>query len=114
MARVFTQKQNTGVAKMLIIAVVIIAIAVGIWYTIGLLQNSQDEESIKIAKDSVVRATVQCYALEGRYPPGIDYLKDNYGLTLNEDKYVYYYQSIGENLMPDIRVFSLKGMNNGS
>jgi hypothetical protein len=106
--RVFQAKQKTGRVKTFIIAAVIIIVIVGIWYSIGLIQQSQETDGLKVAEDSVVRATVQCYSLEGRYPPSIDYLVDNYGLTIDEDKYVYYYQGIGENLMPDIRVFPLK------
>ena len=107
MARVFREKKSYGKIRTFCFAVVIIAIIVGIWYIAGSLQTSQEREQIKIAQDAITRATVQCYSLEGRYPTGLQYLQDNYGITLNEEKYVYYYQSIGVNIMPNIRVIPL-------
>jgi hypothetical protein len=57
-------------------------------------------------RDMMERAAIQCYALEGMYPPDIEYFK-NYGIILNEDKFIYYYENnaIG-NYMPDIEVFA--------
>ena len=107
MARVFSEKKSNGRIRLFCFAVAIIAIIVGIWYIAGSLQTSQEREQIKIAQDAITRATVQCYSLEGRYPTGLQYLEDNYGITLNEEKYVYYYQSIGANIMPNIRVMTL-------
>lgn len=107
MARVFSEKKSNGRIKLFCFAILIIAIIIGIWYVAGSLQKSQSDEQIKIAQDAIIRATVQCYSLEGRYPTGIQYLTDNYGITLNEEDYVYYYQSIGVNIMPNIRVLPL-------
>jgi hypothetical protein len=50
---------------------------------------------------------VQCYSLEGRYPPDLAYLEKNYGLTLDKGKYVYHYRTIGENMMPRIDLLPL-------
>ena len=107
MARVFSERKSTGRIKLFCFAVLIIAIIIGIWYVAGSLQKSQSDEQIKIAQDAIVRATVQCYSIEGRYPTGLKYLTENYGITLNEEEYVYYYQSIGANIMPNIRVMHL-------
>lgn len=87
--------------------VAVIAILIAIWWLAGSLDSSNDEEQMKVAKEAIVRATVQCYSLEGRYPPGLDYLEENYGLALDREKYVYYYQVIAENIMPNVRLFPL-------
>jgi hypothetical protein len=107
MARVFRQKRKTGAARVLLIAAIVVVVVLSLWYGIEALHKSRGERELQFTKDAVVRATVQCYALEGRYPRGLKHLTENYGLTLDEDRYVYYYQSIGENIMPDIRVFPL-------
>lgn len=65
-------------------------------------------ERLKAAEQSVARATVQCYAIEGRYPPDLDYLEENYGLILDREHYVYHYRLEGSNLMPEIQVFEEK------
>jgi hypothetical protein len=107
MARVFRQKRKTDAVRTVLIAVVIIAVLFALWHGIGSLGAGNSERELGFAKDAVVRATVQCYALEGRYPQSLEYLAETYGLTLDEDKFVYYYRVIGENLMPEIKVFPL-------
>jgi len=58
-------------------------------------------------EDIIRKAAVQCYALEGAYPPNVAYLRDNYGLILDETKYLYFYDAtFGSNMMPDIMVIS--------
>ena len=68
------------------------------------LKNKYSEESLKAYEDTVRKYAVQCYALEGSYPESLDYLARNYALELNED-YVYHYEFIADNMMPDITVF---------
>jgi hypothetical protein len=107
MARVFSEKKSGGKVKMFFFVVVVVAIIIAIWWIAGSLQSSHSEEQMKIAKEAIFRATVQCYSIEGRYPQSLDYLEENYGLALDHDKYVYYYQAIAENIMPNIRLFAL-------
>lgn len=66
-------------------------------------QNSQ-AEGLRMAEDNLRRAVVSCYALEGRYPPDVKYLQEQYGLQLNEEKYIVHYEVFAENIMPDITV----------
>lgn len=41
---------------------------------------------------------------EGTYPPDLDYLKERYGLQIDEDEYIVRYSAVAQNLMPDIYV----------
>ena len=66
--------------------------------------GAREEETLRKA---VARASVQCYAIEGRYPRDLSYLQKNYGLLLDNDHFVYHYQPLGDNLMPQISVFYL-------
>ena len=43
-------------------------------------------------------------AAEGVYPPDLDYLKERYGLQIDEERYTVKYFAFAENLMPDITV----------
>lgn len=54
--------------------------------------------------DAVRRSAVQCYALEGRFPDNLSYLEENYGLAIDHRRYSVYYESMGANLLPQIRV----------
>ena len=66
-----------------------------------------EEESLELVAQSVRRAAVQCYALEGAYPTGVDYLEEHYGVSVNPDRFRVDYIYIGSNLMPDITVIPL-------
>lgn len=72
----------------------------------GLLQakTAQHEESLRIARESIMRGAVSCYALEGAYPPNYAYLKENYGIYVDEEKYTVFYDIFASNLMPDVTV----------
>lgn len=55
-------------------------------------------------EDSLNRAAVSCYAIEGAYPPTLDYLVENYGIQIDEERFVVKYELIASNLKPDITV----------
>ena len=75
---------------------------------IGGMENfgeTSSEESIQLVEEAVRRAAVQCYAIEGSYPPDLAYLALHYGLVLNKEAYFYHYEVLGANLMPQISVY---------
>ena len=56
---------------------------------------------------SLVRSITQCYAIDGSYPPSLDYIRENYGLTYDENNLFIDYQFIGANIYPDITIIVL-------
>jgi len=77
-----------------------------IWFVgaIGNLDEGQGEKGRAQLENALRRASAACYATEGIYPPAADYLKEHYGIRIDEDKYVVFYEVFAENLMPDITV----------
>lgn len=61
----------------------------------------KQEESLHTAID---RSVVQCYAVEGTYPPSLSYLEEHYGLTYDHDLFFVDYQAYGSNIFPDITI----------
>jgi hypothetical protein len=55
------------------------------------------------------RAVVTCYAVEGKYPPSLDYICRNYGVSVDETRYSVYYDVFGANVMPTLRVTRIGG-----
>ncbi|MBE5892978.1 MAG: hypothetical protein E7286_06310 [Lachnospiraceae bacterium] len=55
-------------------------------------------------EDALARAAIACYAVEGIYPPDLQYLVEHYGIQINNDLYAVKYEAIASNLMPDITV----------
>lgn len=69
----------------------------------GKVQQKQTE----YLEEAVQRAAVQCYALEGSFPENLGYLEDNYGLIVDRNNFAVYYEYMGGNLLPNVRVISL-------
>ena len=84
-----------------IVAILIVLTNIGL----ADLNRVQDKNQLEVVQDAIMKAAVQCYALESQYPSSLQYLVDNYGITLDESKYVYHYRTIGSNMAPEIKVF---------
>lgn len=67
--------------------------------------DTSSKDNIESIRASIENAALQCYALEGHYPPNVEYLKDNYGIIINEDAYIYHYDIQASNIMPTVMVF---------
>jgi hypothetical protein len=101
------QKTSIAVKASLFVAALIAAILL-IGWSVGRFEESRNEQHRQIAEDAILRAAVQCYAIESRYPSGLGYLVENYGIVLDEDKYIYHYRATGGNLLPEVDVFEKK------
>ena len=66
--------------------------------------TANDAEQAQILEQALTRSITACYALEGAYPPNINYLVENYGLTYDSTEYFIDYQYIGSNLRPDVTI----------
>ena len=75
-----------------------------LWVAMPALSDTAGSEGKSILEESLRRMTVQCYALEGRYPPNLEYLEKHYGLYYNTDRYWVDYRIFASNLLPDITV----------
>ena len=72
--------------------------------TLRMTEVNSSERWLQTKKDAVVKAVVSCYAIEGEYPPNIDYLREHYGLQVEDSRYRIHYVIFGSNMMPEIDV----------
>lgn len=92
--------------KFKFISLLLIALLIVYMYTaINNAQKKSNAENFKILSDAIMRSAVQCYAIEGFYPPNIEYLEQNYGLLVDHDKYFISYSVFASNIIPDVDVF---------
>ncbi len=73
------------------------------------LLERAETEGAETLRQAITQACVQCYAIEGRYPPSVDYLKAHYGISIDEERYYVFYEGFASNLMPDITVIPAEG-----
>ncbi len=81
---------------------------IGLSYSVELVSDTVNVQQQVMLEDTVRRSAVQCYSLEGSYPPNLDYLIDIYGLRFDDSKYIVHYENLGGNLLPDIAVFFIE------
>lgn len=68
------------------------------------IQRSVREQKIGAIRENVLSAAVQCYAVEGVFPPDLAYLEEHYGLVIDRDMYIVTYEAFSTNMMPDVSV----------
>ena len=85
--------------------IIIIVLIVYMYIAVDNAQRKSDEESYNILSDAIIRSAVQCYAIEGFYPPDIEYLENNYGLLVDHNKYFVSYSVFASNIIPEVQVF---------
>lgn len=89
----------------IISALILIMLIVYFYMAVDNAHKKSDEEGHRILSDAIIRSAVQCYAIEGFYPPGIEYLENNYGLLVDHDKYFVSYRVFASNIIPEVDVF---------
>ncbi len=104
--RFVIEKQNSYLKNLLVSLSVFAAIFLIFWLGVSSVSSKAHEEELHTLQTAVTRGITHCYAIEGVYPKSLTYLKENYGLTYDEDKYFIDYQPQGSNLMPDVTIIT--------
>lgn len=76
-------------------------------FVVGVIHfsNVNTEQNLVLTQSALQKATVQCYADKGFYPPTLEYLEQNYGVTIDYTKFNVTYDCAAANIMPNIVVF---------
>ena len=104
------RKRKSAARRILGVLLPILAAALIGWlFFTGLsdLDRGQSEQGVQQLEEALRRAAVSCYAAEGCYPTDVQYLRDNYGVQVDDKRYMVHYRVFAENLMPDISVMVL-------
>ena len=64
-------------------------------------------EGLRILEDSIRRAVVMSYAVEGRFPESLEYIEQNFGIHIDRTRYVVHYSVFAPNIFPEIVVIQL-------
>ena len=91
--------------KDLIKSVIGYSLIIGVFLgNISLIRSQIQIEETNFVEDEIRRIAIQCYTVEGFYPPDWSYLKAHYSIPMDEEKYSVYYDTFASNIMPDIQV----------
>ena len=84
-----------------LIFVVALTLMINLLFLIG---ENAGEKQLETLENTLRRACVTCFAVEGRYPPDLPYLMENYGVSYDEARYFIRYEAFSDNIMPDLAV----------
>lgn len=77
-------------------------------YGVDTLSDSNLERQKDALEKALTQSITYCYSVEGIYPEDLNYLKEHYGLTYNEELFFVDYRTTGANLLPDVTIIERK------
>ena len=99
------KKTDLTILRSLILPVICFGASVFLFgWGLNNLSSKTQEEQMKATREAITRAAVQCYAIEGQYPPDLEYLKAHYGIDDYSGRYIVDYQVFASNIMTTITV----------
>lgn len=81
------------------------------WMILSLFNtsNAAQQQEMAAVKSTLEEGITMCYAIEGAYPPSLEYLSENYGITYNTSKYIVRYDRFADNVRPSVKVIERNG-----
>lgn len=98
-----------GRTLLLTAALLILTVALLSGY-LATLEAETARRQVAQLEESIVRACVTCFAVEGRYPPSLSYVEENYGVIVDGARCTVYFSFFADNVMPTVRVYAKEGV----
>ena len=107
----FERKNHISVSG---IAVLITCFAFALFFIlfykgVSSVESTTYEKQYESLETALERSISQCYAVEGTYPPNLEYIIQNYGLIYDDTLFHVDYRPIGSNIMPDVTIIKKTG-----
>lgn len=71
---------------------------------LGRTEQTADREQTALLETAIRNAAVSHYAVEGQYPATLQQIVDEYGVIIDEDRFLVRYDVFASNIMPTISV----------
>jgi len=88
---------------LLFTVVIVMMVVIGINRT----DEATSAEGKRILEESLQRAVVISYAIEGRYPSSIEVIEENFGIHIDKTKFIVHYTIFASNIFPTITVIAI-------
>ena len=94
-----------GYALRIVVIAAVLILFIYALHAFGSQTIERQEESLE---NAITRDIIQCYALEGSYPPSLSYIEEHYGLTYDHSTFFVDYRPIAGNLYPDVTILKIR------
>lgn len=103
MQRFVTHKQKKSVGAILSVLIFSVILLCFLSAVSHFSQVSLQEQQNNLER-ALQRSITQCYALEGKYPESLNYLKEHYSITYDDTHFYVDYQITASNIRPEVTV----------
>ena len=100
----FQIEKRRPLHRLLLPALVFLCLMCFLFYGMSSVSSATQKEEERSLKQAVIKSAVHCYAVEGSYPESLEYLKEHYGITYDEDRFFVDYKIVGTNILPDVTI----------
>ena len=97
-------KRKNTVAGYLLSVITLLTVLFLFVYGVKTMAGKTEADRLSALTNAIRRASIQCYAIENRYPPSVEYLEEHYGIVIDHERYNVFYDGWASNIMPDITV----------
>ena len=102
----FINKNKKLILPPVLLLIILMFLLYGVKDATGNAERLQSE----LTMHAITRALADCYAIEGHYPPNIQYLFDNYGVKVDEEQFFILYRVFAPNISPTVRLIDRRQM----
>lgn len=100
------RRKFMAIAPAIIGIVLFAAMILWLILAVGGVFKSSGEERLEQIRQSVENGITLCYAAEGMYPESLEYLTENYGVVIDESRYLVHYECFAANVRPAVKVLA--------
>ena len=102
------KKSRSGIHRLILPLCLFGLVLVVLFAGISSVSSDNDRRQRESLENALYRSITYCYAVEGSYPESLDYIRENYGITYDEDRFFVDYRPLGSNIYPDVTIIDLK------
>lgn len=100
----FIKKKSHYIWRRILPLLLTLAVLFAFYQSVVSLSESAGAEQKRNLENALRRGIMQCYSLEGVYPPSLKYLLDHYPIYYDKDSFYVDYMTIGQNIYPIVSV----------
>lgn len=100
-------KKRRAVGPIIAVLLTMAALVLAVLFA-GRTSVRSEEQARTALEQSIRRAMISCYAIEGSFPQSWEYLRDHYGVAV-DSRFVVEYEALGGNIMPQVTVLARGG-----
>ena len=103
------KRQNSIVSILGKLVKILIIFAILFIFFLGIdeISSGNKERQQASLQEAVDRDIVQCYSLEGIYPPSLEYMEEHYGLIYDKKLFFIDYRPVASNIYPEVTIIQI-------